>query len=540
MSLLDLPNVSGLVTQAFRQRANVKMTPRAAQAVLKEHAERHLRNFGKWAWKVVEPSTEYRSNFHIDAVCDHLEACSKGQIKKLLINMPPRCGKSLWVDVFWPAWEWLRRPHTRWLFASYSQRLSIKHSMACRDVVQSQWYRERWGDRFDLRKDQNTKSRFDNTKSGFRLASSVGGVATGEGGDFIVFDDPHNTSHNESNARREVVTDWWDQSMSTRGNDPKTACYVGVMQRLHQGDLSGHVLRNGEWEHLVLPMEYDPKRSKVTSLGWKDPRTEEGQLLWPERFGQEQVDSIKKSLGPYGTAGQFGQNPVPTGGAIFAQGDFRYFRMEVLDGADREKMPRGHLPAVFELMDDEAVVRRYFAWDCYWFQTCDTANKTRTVNDYTVVGTFAVTPDGDLLVFDIYRARIEIPNQYDFLISQRGRYPFLEFQGVEDAASGTGLIQQAAKDGNPFRALSPLGDKVSGSQNIATMYGNHKVFHLSGAPWGIEFEPELTIFPRGDHDDQVDVMSYAGKCVVTRAITTAGAHTIDPNTAPTLEELLGR
>src|ERR1700676_2745578 len=257
-----------------------------------ERAVRSLREFVRQAWIVVEPSTPFVPGFHIDAIVEHLEAVTRGEIRNLLINVPPRHMKSLLVSVLWPAWEWIQHPERRWLFSSYAASLSIRDSIKCRTLIESPWYQTNWGDRFSLTGDQNAKARFENDRTGYRLATSVGGAATGEGGDRIVCDDPHNVQEAESDAVRQGTLDWWDVVMSTRLNDPRTAVKVIVMQRCHERDLSGHVLEQGGWEHLCLPAEYDGTVFQ-SSIGWSDPREQAGELLWPERFGRAEIVDLK-------------------------------------------------------------------------------------------------------------------------------------------------------------------------------------------------------------------------------------------------------
>ena len=254
--------------------------PTLTDEIDREFARRSLREFVRQAWAVVEPATEYVPGWHLDGIVDHLEAVTRGQIRNLLINMPPRHMKSLAVAVFWPCWEWIDHPERRWLFASYAAALSIRDSLKCRRLIESSWYQANWGERFRLTSDQNTKGRFENDKSGYRLATSVAGAATGEGGDRIVVDDPHNVNEAESDTVRHSVLDWWDLVMTTRLNDPKTGARVIVMQRVHDDDLSGHVLAQGGYEHLCLPAEYEEGHSIITSIGWSDPRTVAGELLW--------------------------------------------------------------------------------------------------------------------------------------------------------------------------------------------------------------------------------------------------------------------
>jgi len=200
--------------------------------------------------------------------------------------------KSIQVSVMWPAWEWTNNPERRWLFSSYAAVLSTRDSLKCRRLIESPWYRKNFGHIFELTGDQNVKNRYENTKTGYRIATSVGGAATGEGGDRIVVDDPHNVVEATSKAMRESTLQWWDETMSTRLNDPKTGAKVIVMQRVHEEDLSGHVFEQGDYEHLCLPAEYEGNKI-FTSIGWSDPREEIGDLLWSERFGRTEIDSLK-------------------------------------------------------------------------------------------------------------------------------------------------------------------------------------------------------------------------------------------------------
>ena len=146
-------------------------------------AERSLVEYVRQAWDVLEPATDYIHGWHVEVICEHLEAVTRGEIKNLIINVPPGCMKSLLVSVMWPTWDWIAHPHRRYLTASYAQTLSTRDALKSRRLLQSQWYQERWGDRFALTSDQNQKTRYDNDRSGFRVALSVGGAVTGERGD---------------------------------------------------------------------------------------------------------------------------------------------------------------------------------------------------------------------------------------------------------------------------------------------------------------------------------------------------------------------
>lgn len=475
------------------------------------NAELSLYEFTKQAWHIIEPATEFIGGWHLEVICDHLQACTRRQIRNLIINIPPRCMKSIALAVMWPCWSWISHPETRWMFASYSLNLSIRDNVKSRSVIESDWFRERWGDRFEMRDDQNAKSRYENSKTGFRLATSVDSMATGEGGDFLCCDDPHNAKYAESDAVRQSALDWWDRTMTTRGNDPKTVVKVVVMQRLHEKDLTGHLLEQGGWEHLMLPMEYEPGRATVTSLGVPDPRKEEGELLWPARFGDPEVLALKSSLGSYGVAGQFQQRPSPPEGGLFGKSRFCYFTVERLPASVDGSQP----DVIITLFGRDGITKRVLGSQCLWFQTCDTAMVASQEADYTAIGTFLLTPDNDLLIWDVWRDKIEVPAQYDTLIAHRNRYPQLLFQAVEDRSSGTGLIQTGRIRGTPFKALRAAGSKIQRAVAVSTMYENGQVYHKQGDPYVCDFENELSTFPNAAHDDQVDVVSYAGLLVIS-------------------------
>src|SRR5580692_6538037 len=179
--------------------------PRLSDEIDCELATRRLGEFVRQAWHVIEPSTPFVPGWHIDAIVEHLEAVTRGEIRNLLINVPPRHMKSLLVSVFWPAWEWIEHPERRWLYSSYAASLSIRDSVNCRRLIESPWYHARWGHVFRLTSDQNTKGRFDNNRSGYRLSTSVGGTVTGEGGDRIVCDDPHKVDEVHSDTVRKAA-----------------------------------------------------------------------------------------------------------------------------------------------------------------------------------------------------------------------------------------------------------------------------------------------------------------------------------------------
>ena len=252
-----------------------------------------LWEFVRQSWHVLEPAHPFVDNWHIGAICELLEAVSRGEIQNLLINIPPRHLKSLLVSVFWPCWEWgpMRRPDLRYINSSYASNLSIRDNVKSRTLIQSGFYQAQWGSVFRLRDDQNVKVKFENYHGGFRLASYVGG-GTGEGGDRLICDDPNNVTDVESDTIRNTCNEWWDLQMYNRITNVKTAARVMIMQRTHQADLSGHVLETGGWTHLKLPTRFEPsKRCTVVyaegTKTWNDPRKKAGELLNPALWDED-------------------------------------------------------------------------------------------------------------------------------------------------------------------------------------------------------------------------------------------------------------
>jgi predicted phage terminase large subunit-like protein len=271
------------------------------QAVL---AKRRLKEFVRFAWNWIEPRA-FRDNWHIDVICEHLEAINRGEIDRLLINIPPRHGKSLIFSVFWPVWTWLQEnieidgediptcgPGTRFLFASYSERLSIRDSLRCRNVIRHPVFRRNYD--LQISPDQDQKIRFDIVGGGYRVATSVNGLATGEGGDIIGVDDPHNVKKAESEAVREETVRWFAEVLPSRFNDQRYGALAVIMQRVHERDVSGYILSEGlGYTHLCLPARYEKNHPFPCKA---DRRTKEGELLW---MSEAELQKIEKPLGKY-------------------------------------------------------------------------------------------------------------------------------------------------------------------------------------------------------------------------------------------------
>lgn len=291
-------------------------------------AEKYFDHFVKQAWKYVERKALVW-NWHLEAICNHLQALSEFRIKNLVINIPPRHTKSLLCAVMFPAWVWTTRPERRFIFSSYAAELSHRDSVRCRRLIQSTWYQSFWGEVFHIVEDQNQKKRFENNIGGHRISTSVTGLGTGEGGDHIFADDPHNVRESESETRRREVLFWWDEQMVSRVDDADKSTKCIIMQRVHEEDLSGHCLEKTNegtpiYEHLCLPAEYEENYPNPcrTSLNFSDPRSKEGELLNPKRFSKEVLSQWENELGPYAYSGQFQQRPSPRGGDMFRIANF--------------------------------------------------------------------------------------------------------------------------------------------------------------------------------------------------------------------------
>jgi predicted phage terminase large subunit-like protein len=301
-----------------------------------ELGQRSMSDFMQLCWEHIEPGVELEWSWHLDAICEHLEAVLDGEIKNLAINIPPRSLKSNTCAVIFPVYGWIRKASLKFLFSSYSQQLSTRDSLKCRRLVQSPWFQQRWGSRVTITGDQNVKTRYDTEAGGFRFATSVGGTVTGEGGDILVVDDPLNLRDALSDAKREAALNWWDLAWSSRLNDPRNGAKIIVMQRLHEKDLTGHVLDREPdlWTHLCLPMEYDGVPCVVqnshacsleskTPIGFEDPRKEPGELLTPDRLGPSEIEQMKGSVTEATWIGQYQQRPTPRGGLLIREDWFQ-------------------------------------------------------------------------------------------------------------------------------------------------------------------------------------------------------------------------
>jgi predicted phage terminase large subunit-like protein len=441
-------------------------------AVLDALLRQRLSYFTRRTFATVDPGAIYLHNWHIDLIAEYLTACTYGQITRLLINMPPRYLKSISVSVAWPAWLLGHNPSAKILASSYSDKLSLKHSVDCRLVVQSDWYRRVFPG-VVLTPDQNEKSKFVTTARGHRIATSTRGTATGEGGDYLIVDDAHDPRRAESPTERNNTIDWYDQTYSTRLNDKIKGVIVAVMQRLHYQDLSQHLIDQGGWTHLVLPAVAEVKT--IIDYGRVHKVREVGDILHPEREGQAELERARKTLRTYGYAGQYQQAPVPRdGGMIKTQWVKRY----------------GTAPA--------RPIRVVQSWD--------TAYKPGQLNDPSVCTTWAETANGYYLL-DVWRDRVEYPALKRAVLSLADKYKPAAIL-IEDKASGQSLIQDIKSTTRlPVIAITPVADKLTRMSTQSPQIESGLVYLPESADWLVDYETELYTFPLSAHDDQVDSTS---------------------------------
>ena len=458
----------------------------------RELATRSLHEYIKQSWPTIEPGRRFHDNWHIQAICEHLEAVIAGDCRRLIINIPPRHMKSLICDVAFPTWAWIHKPHLQFLFASYVGSLAVRDSVKCRRLINSEWYQDNWGSKYKLTGDQNQKQRFENNKNGHRLSTSVGGSLIGEGGDVIVIDDPHNTMEVESEISRNSTLEWWDQAVPSRLNDPKTGAFVIIMQRLHQQDLTGHILNKadpGEWTHLCIPAEYEANHPHVytstlpNAMHKEDPRINEDELLWPNRFDEKALNTLKKSLGTYGSAGQLQQRPAPKGGGILKRKWWKLW----------DETIHGDFPKMVYVMQ---------SWD-----TAFSSRDTASYSACTTWGVFAHKGRYAIMLMHMWRDRVEYPT-----LRRKARELYDDYSPdavmIEKKASGQSLIQDLSQMGIFPIPYTPDRDKVARAHAASALFEGGVVWYPDRV-WAESVVDMCSVFPAGDGADVVDTTTQA-------------------------------
>ncbi|RDD35127.1 Transposase [Wolbachia endosymbiont of Cylisticus convexus] len=459
--------------------------------------------FIELCFQTVVPGCEYNDYQYIKVIADRLEAASAGEVKRIIFNMPPRSMKSVCVSVAWPAWILGNQPTARIIVASYSRLLSEKHSLDTRCIMQSDWYRKLFPE-VELCKDQNTKYKFQTVQRGCRIATSVGGTLTGEGGDFIIVDDPLSPAQALSETFRKRAANWFDQALVTRLNDRKKGVIVLVMHRLHLEDLTGHLLSKPKniWHHVCLPIiaedkeiiysikrpvsplpvipvprHWDPENSTVKPASRAVPERvlysrEEGQLLYSLNEGKEEIEMIKAELGSYGFVAQYQQNPLSLSSGILK----------------REWLKR------YKNFPDSLL---------HVTQSWDTAISTSSVSDFSVCTTWTKI-DNKFYLLDVYRAKLEYPKLKEQVLSLAAKWKPHAIL-IEAKASGQQLVQELKKNSDlPIIQIVPHDDKLTRFHRIVPIIESERVFLPHQAVWLSDFEHEILMFPEVRHDDQVD------------------------------------
>ena len=510
--------------------------------------EDDLYSFLKFAWRYID-SSEFTDGWPIQAVADHLQAVTDGDIKRLIINIPPRCAKSSLTSVAFPAWTWAQPwnghtsgPGVQFLHASYAQQLSLRDSVKCRRLIESPWYQQLWGDRFRLTGDQNTKTRFDNDKGGSRLSTSVGSALTGEGGSIIVVDDPNAAQEAFSEATIHSTIEWWDSALSTRLNDPKQGAYVVIQQRLSEEDLTGHILSKdvGEWTHLCLPMRYEWQRHSYSSIGWHDPRgldeegdplievnedgeripisveaqieleTREGMLLWPERFGDREVGILERQLGPWAAAGQLQQRPEPKGGGIIKSEWWQPWTSPVYPNMDMIIACVDTAYTAKTENDPSAMtVWGVFSQDVSVQAPNHAGGRHGGLVSYA--RTYTET-NPRVMLMHAWQGRFELHDLVN-KISHTCREMQVDTVLIENKAAGHSVAQEIKRlygfEKFSLQMYDPKSqDKLSRLYSVQHLFAEGLVF-APNYQWADMVIQQVGQFPKGKHDDLVDTVSMA-------------------------------
>jgi predicted phage terminase large subunit-like protein len=486
----EQPLFSALRAEQERRRLKVEHVKRYDDPDAVRARCATLAGFVREAWHVLEPHARYVHNWHIDAVCEHLEAVSLGEINRLLINVPPGSMKSLLVSVFFQAWEWGPRGmrSMRYLATAFNDGPVKRDTRKCRDLILSQWYQRLWPEVALVRHGEMS---FANSGTGTREGVAFGSL-TSQRGDRLIIDDPHSTETAESAVEREKTTRKFREGATDRLNDLEKSAIIVIMQRLHEGDVSGVILKlKMGYVHLCLPMEYEPERNVVNAIGFSDPRTADGDLLDPVRFPRDVIEKLKRDKGVYAYAGQYQQRPAPREGGMFKRA---WFDGKLLDVAP---------PAT--------------KWIRHW-DLAATASMTAARTAGVKVGKM---PDGRFVVGSSIIAQVE-GNEVRKLIKATadldGRAVEISLPqdpGQAGKWQARDLIGMLA--GYTARSMPETGDKVTRAEPFSSQCEAGNVFLVRGA-WNEPYIEELALFPGGQFLDQVDASANAFQRLATAQV----------------------
>lgn len=452
-------------------------------------AEEDLYTFVALCWKYAGGKKEFIANWYIEAICEHLEALYNLEIRNLIISIAPRKGKSLICSVIYPAWIFLKDPSHRFITASYGAELAIRDAKRTKDLIECGWFQSKWGERVKLKHDQRAKGKYETMEGGRRIATSVDGMATGEGADTLIIDDPHKAKEATSVAKLRNVIDWFTGTMANRYEDIETFRKLIIHQRVSNGDLTGYLMteEEGEWEHLKLPEEYIPS-TQITGIGWRDPRKYKGELLAPELLNEDDANKFKKNR--FFWASQYQQDPVPDEGGYILTNQIYRCSPTLLYNSSTASRVNGV----------------YTSWDL--------ALGEDILKDWTVGQLWVVIDSKKYLIHQV-RGKWSYGEQLrnfrelhdrakSWLIKSTGGICHL----VELAGSGTAfcdtLKTQYGITG--FVGINARKDKINRFMEVTYEFEEGNIYVPEGYI-GDEFSKELTSFPYSQNDDQVDACS---------------------------------
>jgi len=498
--------------ELLRDARRVREIQRAQVVIDREELPRKLEAFVRAAWPVLEPARALQWNWHHTIICEYLEAVESAEIRRLIINVPPRCMKSLLVSVFYPAWVWTREPAIQFLTLSHSDALAMRDAVKSRTLMQSEWYQARWGKAWRFTPGQSEKSYYSNTMNGHRNAQGISGGITGKGGDRIIMDDPHDQERAQSDVERANATTAYDTKISSRKNDPAESRELLIMQRLHQVDMSGHLAKKvlAGWVSLVLPMEYDGPRYIPIRPALADPRTnvrvedddgnlvEHGELLDPARYPADEVATLSEDLGSYAAAGQLQQRPTPKGGGILRE---RWWR----------RWPKTKpLPLALKIIQ---------SYDTAFSDAEERRVRSGQSPSYSARTTWGVFWDDErarhcLMLLESWRAQCSYPDLRREVIDEANiREP--DYLLIESKASGQGLIpdlrRAGLRSGITIHGYNPGadGDKMTRAALVSAQLESGQIWAPTGKSWAETVIGECSTFPNGGHDDLVDTCTQA-------------------------------
>lgn len=436
-------------------------------------AREHFGTFAMRASPIVN-GEPLMPNWHIDAICHKLDQVARGEVKRLLLCVPPRCLKSYLASVCLPAWLLGRDPKAKILCASYASSLSEKLSIDTRGLMQDAWYRSVFP-ATQLSPGKLAKEEFATTAGGYRLATSVGGTLTGRGGSHIIVDDPLKAGDTYSEAARTSCLEWFRTSVQSRLNNPKTGAIIVVAQRLHPEDLPGYLIESGEWDQLILPMEAPADYEVEVFRGGRKGLVKRARLLQPERHGPEELERLRREMGERDYEAQYNQAPLPPGGTLFK---------------------RAWLQRYCEPLDLPLYEGVYQSWD--------TAYEIAETNDYSVCSTWGVIK-GEYHLLDLFRKRLEFPDLQAAVLALQHKWQARRVV-VESIGSGASLVQniKGTSEAPWLTHLKPATSKEHRASQQSVKFEQGRIRLPESAPWLAEFEAELLSFPNGKHDDQVD------------------------------------